>query len=284
MSKFILNAFADEAGKTLDEQINALRENGYNGIEIRTIEEKNVTELTIDEAKEIKKRLDEAGLNVWSIGSPIGKIKIHEDFEQHMELYKHTLELSSVLEARAFRLFSFYMPKNEDVSQYEQKVIEQVGRFLDEAKQYDIMICHENEKGIYGDIAERCLTIHKALPGLGGIFDPANFLQCKQDTLEAWEMLHPYIQYMHIKDSNAEGQVVPAGEGLGNVATLLQKYRAVGGNVLTLEPHLKIFDGMKDLEKNFDEHQIGQCKVYPSSRAAFDAAVQALNGLIKEMQ
>ena len=92
-----------------------------------------------------------------------------------------------------------------------------MGRFVDVAKSYDIKICHENEKGIYGDNATRCLDIHKAIPELGGIFDPANFVQCKQDTLEAWEMLKSYVKYLHIKDANELGKVVPAGEGIGNV-------------------------------------------------------------------
>jgi sugar phosphate isomerase/epimerase len=96
-------------------------------------------------------------------------------------------------------------------------------------------------------------------------------------------MLNPYITYMHIKDAGEDGKVVPAGEGIGNVGAILKKYYAMGGRDLTLEPHLKVFDGMKDLEKDFDAGKIGQRKVYPDARTAFDAAVTALNGLIKEV-
>lgn len=91
MSKFNLHAFADEAGQDLNEQIAALRENGYEGMEIRKIEDKNISKLTLEEAKEIDKRMKDAGLCVRSIGSPIGKIKMDADFEEHMDLYKHTL-------------------------------------------------------------------------------------------------------------------------------------------------------------------------------------------------
>lgn len=173
--------------------------------------------------------------------------------------------------------------KDDEPEQYEGKVIEQMGRFVEVAKPYDIMICHENEKGIYGDIASRCLKIHKAYPELGGIFDPANFVQCGQDTLEAWDMLNPYIKYLHIKDATPDGKVVPAGHGVGNVLTILKKYYEAGGRDLTLEPHLKVFDGMKALEKDFDAKMIGEQNVYPSHRAAFDAAVAALNQLIEEV-
>ena len=284
MNKFNLHAFSDEAGQEIDVQIKALVENGYEGMEIRGVGGVNISKITMDQAKEIKKRVEDAGLCVWSIGSPIGKITLEADFEEHIELYKHTLELSALFGSKAFRLFSFHMPKEEtDFSPYKNEVIDRMGRFVEIAKGYDIKICHENEKGIYGDNAARCLEIYQAVSGLGGIFDPANFVQCKQDTIEAWEMLHPYITYMHIKDANEEGKVVPAGEGIGNVGAILKKYYAQGGRDLTLEPHLKVFDGMKDLEKDFDAGMIGQRKVYPDARTAFDAAVTALNGLIKEV-
>ena len=286
MSKFNLHAFADEAGQDLNEQIAALCENGYEGMEIRKVEGQNVSTLTLEQAKEIDKRMKDAGLCVWSIGSPIGKIGLEEDFEKHMDLYKHTLDLSAVFGAKAFRLFSFHMPKDtDDFSPYKNEVIERMGRLVDVAKTYDIKICHENEKGIYGDTADRCLELMKEFygPNFKAIFDPANFVQCKQDTLEAWDMLHSYVSYLHIKDANELGKVVPAGEGLGNVLPILKMYYEKGGRDLTLEPHLKVFDGLKELEKDFDESVIGGRVIYPTARAAFDAAVNALNILIKEV-
>lgn len=281
MNKFNLHAFADEAGQDLNDQIAALRDNGYEGMEIRKVADKNVSKLTIEEAKEIDKRMKDAGLCVWSIGSPIGKIKMDADFEEHIDLYKHTLELSAIFGAKAFRLFSFRMEESE-TEKYRNEVIDRMGRFVEVAKSYDIKICHENEKGIYGDNAARCLDIYKAVPGLGGIFDPANFVQCKQDTLEAWDMLNPYITYMHIKDANEKGIVVPPGQGLGNVGAILKKYYAQGGRDLTLEPHLKAYGVIKDLEHDFEEGKLKQ-EIYATEREAFDVAVNALNSLIREV-
>ena len=284
MAKFNLHAFADEAGQKLPEQIAALCDNGYEGIELRKVEGKNVSVLSLEEAKEIDKRMKGAGLCVWSIGSQIGKIGLEEDFEKHIELYKHTLDVAAVFEAKAFRLFSFHMPSDtDDFSLYKEEVIERMGRIVDIAKPYGIKICHENEKGIYGDTAAHCLDLYQAVPDLGAIFDPANFVQCGQDTLEAWDMLHSYVHYLHIKDANELGRMVPAGEGCGNIPIILKKYYAMGGRDLTLEPHLFVFDGLKELEKDFDESEIGERETYPTARAAFDAAVVALNKLIKEV-
>lgn len=108
-----------------------------------------------------------------------------------------------------------------------------------------------------------------------GVFDPANYVQCSQETWSAWEELNPYIDYLHIKDALADGSVVPAGKGLGNVKRILDAYRAQGGEDVTVEPHLQVFEGLKDLEQDGNTSHVGGYR-YPSSDAAFDAACNAL--------
>ena len=279
MNNIRIFAFADEASKEVDLQIDAMKRNGLAGLEIRNVDGTNVSDITLEKAAEVKAKMDAAELITWSIGSPIGKIQITDDFTAHLDKFKHTLEIAKVLDAKNIRLFSFYMPKDEDPSPYKNEVIDRLGAFLDTAKGYNINLCHENEKGIYGDIASRCLDIHKALPGLKGIFDPANFVQCGQDTLEAWEMLKDSIHYMHIKDAKADGFVVPAGNGLGNVKAIAGKFIAQGGSCFTMEPHLTVFEGLGALEREGEESQIGEFQ-YPNSDVAFDVACDAFKALI----
>ena len=279
---FIFSAFADESDDRFEGQIDALLRNGYSHLEIRNLNGKNISDLTILEAKEISKRLADNLLKVWSVGSPIGKIDVNGDFESHLDKYKHTLELANVLCADRIRLFSFFMPKDEDPDNYKNLVIERMGKFSEIAKQYEIIPCHENEKGIFGDIASRCAEIHKALPDIKAVFDPANFVQAGQDTLKAFELLEEYVDYIHIKDSLESGEVVPAGTGAGNVPTLIRKYKELGGKVLTLEPHLYEFVGLKNLEREGDESIVGGCS-FETAQEAFDVAVNALKGIVSKL-
>ena len=182
-------AFADEASPIIDEQIKAMKENGVDGLEIRNVDSVNIAEISDSKAKEVRKKLDNACLRVWTIGSPIGKIDIEkDDFTLHTEKFKRTLELADILGAENIRLFSFFTPA-ENRDSYKDEVIERLGTFFEIAKGSGITLCHENEKGIYGDIPERCLEIHKALPEMKAIFDPANYVQCEVDTLKAWNCL-----------------------------------------------------------------------------------------------
>ena len=259
-------AFADEASANIDEQIKAMKENRLDGLEIRNVDSVNIAEISDSKAKEVRKKLDEACLRVWTIGSPIGKIDIEkDDFALHTEKFKRTLELAYILGVENIRLFSFFTPA-ENRDSYKDKVIERLGTFCEIAKGSSITLCHENEKGIYGDIPERCLEIHKALPEMKAIFDPANYVQCGVDTLQAWELLKGYVKYLHIKDALADGSVVPAGKGIGNVKFVLDEFKKIGGNSVTVEPHLTVFDGLKGLEKEGDTSVIGEVYKYATAK------------------
>ncbi len=279
MNELKIYAFADEASKEIDGQIAAMQRNGLSGLEIRGVDGENIADISFDKAREVRRKMDDAGLRVWSMGSPIGKISIDaEDFSAHLDQLKHVLSLADILGAENLRMFSFYVPDGRK-EECRGKVIDRMGQMLEAAEGSGIALCHENEKGIYGDMASRCLDLLSAFPALKGIFDPANFIQCGQDTMEAWSMLKNRILYLHIKDALADGRVVPSGCGIGHVQDILGDFRAMGGSSVTVEPHLSVFDGLKNLEQEGQKTQIDAYS-YPSSDAAFDAACSALRKLL----
>ena len=279
MAKFILSAFADEADALLSGQIEALKEAGIAGVELRGVDGKNVKDLTEDEAREVRAKLDAAGIKVTSMGSPFGKIGVKDDFEPHFKEFEHALELCKILGCDRMRMFSFFYPKGEDAYAYRDIVIERLTRMLDAADKAGITLCHENEKGIYGDVAARCLDLIKHFGGrLKCIFDPANFIQCGEKPIENFEILKDHIFYMHIKDALlANGAVVPSGCGDGSLPEIIKNLSAREGElVLTVEPHLTVFEGLKNLQDEEVKHEYS----YPTRRAAFAAACDAIKGIL----
>lgn len=118
----------------------------------------------------------------------------------------------------------------------------------------EITLFHENEKAIYGDTAKRCLHLFETFPLLRGVFDSENFIQCGEDTFCAWETLKDYVGYMHVKDvRKADGAVIPAGYGDGNLREISKDFIARGGRNFTIEPHLSEFKGLQDLERAGDK-------------------------------
>ena len=287
MAEFILSAFADEGGKTIDEQIKVLKDNNLTHIEPRGINGVNFSDFTEEQAKELKKKLDANGIGVSALGSPFGKIEITDDFAPHFEKFKRNVELACILGTENIRMFSFFMPDNtDDFSPYRDEVMERLEKFCDYSLRSNIWCCHENEKGIYGDTDDRCLDILKTFEGkIKGVFDPANFIQCGVEILPAYEKLAPYIEYMHIKDARfSDGFVVPPGTGDGQLKKLLTRFNEKEGKrFLTLEPHLKVFDGLASLEKEGGTaDQIKEIYTYKTNEEAFAAAANALHSLLKE--
>ena len=86
MAKFILSAFADEYSPDPSEQMAVLKRLGYTHLEPRFIGEKNISTLTEGEARELRSALDAAGIRVYSVGSPLGKIGLSDDFGAHLAL------------------------------------------------------------------------------------------------------------------------------------------------------------------------------------------------------
>lgn len=128
-------AFADEAGITLSSQIAAMQRNRLHGIEIRNVDGTNVSDLTAQQAREIRKQLDEAGLVTWSIGSPIGKIDIEkDDFNAHLAKLQNTLEVAHILGSERIRMFSFFLPAGKNPADYRQCVIDRLGVMLQMAR------------------------------------------------------------------------------------------------------------------------------------------------------
>ena len=281
--KYTLAAFADEASSNLTEQIDALRRNGIGLLEIRGVDGKSIADVDAREAREIAKRLADAGIAVKSIGSPYGKIDIDADFEPHFDKFRRTLEVAGILGASYMRIFSFFMPAGlaaDGYGAYTERVLRRMVRMEIAARSAGIVLCHENEKGIYGDVPERCAEIHRAIPEIRAVFDPANFVQCGVDTVHAWELLGQYVEYLHIKDALPGARVVPAGKGVGNVARILREF---GSGMLTLEPHLSVFKGLEALEKDGGALSVDPYR-YATAGEAFDSAANALKALISETE
>ncbi|WP_330637696.1 TIM barrel protein [Romboutsia hominis] len=250
-----ISGFSDEISSDFDTQLQTVTELGMEYISIRGVNEKNFSEYSIDELKTyIKPKLEEYKVKVSSIGSPIGKVFIddEEGFNKQVDLLEKLCEMASILECKYIRMFSFYMPKGKNPDDYRDEVIKKLNIFTEIAKKHNIILLHENEKDIYGDISSRCLDILKSVnsDNFKAIFDFANFVQCMENTKECYELLKEYIVYYHIKDANKrDNQNVVCGTGEGKIEEILTDAIKNGyKGFVTMEPHLVIFDSLKDLE------------------------------------
>lgn len=282
MGRYILSGFADEIAQDLETQIKSLKSLGMGYIEMRGVDGNNLIYHTDSKVRDIKCRLDDAGIKLSALGSPLGKIGINDPFEKHFEEFKRAVEIAHVMNAKNIRMFSFYVPQGQ-ARDYREQVFDRIGQFVDYAKENDVILLHENEKGIYGEMAAECrdLMDNFACDNFKAIFDFANFVQAGQDTWQAYELLKDFIVYIHVKDALLEnGNVVPAGMGDGKVAEILNDlYKNGFKGFLSLEPHLFNFTGFAGLEKDKKELPF-DAKVL-SGYEAFALAHQSLLSILE---
>ena len=280
MSQLKLSAFADEYDASFDEQLSALKDFGIENIELRHIDEKNISLFEKDEITEVKKKLDLFGIKASAVGSPIGKISLDGDIEAHFDMARRVFESANILETKYVRVFSFYAPKEKSIVDMRDEVFALLERLVVLARKYGVTLCHENEARIYGDIPERCREI---LDGFSGeikcVFDMGNFVLEGVDPYpEAYELLKKDIAYFHIKDALKEGAIVPAGRGDAKIKEILDAHRAYSGEdfFVSLEPHLQSFSGLNALVgRSFtNPYQ------YPDKKIAFADAVAKFKEII----
>lgn len=277
-----ISGFSDEIDKCVVTQFEALNRLGIKYFEPRGVDGTNISKLTDEQVAELKAKMDKYGIKASSIGSPIGKVNIEDDFAPHFEEFKRVVAIAKALDTRYIRMFSFYKKEGEWTEEKRAEVFKRLEMMIAYAKENDVVLLHENEKDIYGDVADRYADLMENLycDNFKGVFDPANFVQSGEDTKYAYEKLNKYIEYMHIKDSRADGKVVPSGMGEGNVEYVLKSLFDNGYNgYLSLEPHLGSFEGLADLELD-DEMEKLPKGGEGTFTLAYNALVNILNNII----
>jgi sugar phosphate isomerase/epimerase len=238
-----LSGFIDEISDDFSLQCKVAAGLGLRYVEVRSAWGINILDLDSGQLDAVRETLAANDLKVSSIGSPIGKIKIDDEFPPHLERMQHAVEVAKTLEAPYIRLFSFFIPEGTDPDSRRDEVLTRMSALADAAVDSDVILVHENEKDIYGDIPRRCLDIVTSVssPKLQLAWDPANFVQVGvRPYTEGYAMLRPHLAYVQIKDALlADASVVVAGAGDGEVRETVRALRADGfDGFFSLEPHL----------------------------------------------
>ncbi len=282
MNQFFMSGFSDEIHEDLEIQLKSLQKLEIPYIEIRGVNGKSITFYKLEEVSSFYEQIKAHRIHVSALASPIGKIFITEPFDEHLELFKHTVDIAKLIKTQYIRMFSFYIP-NHLYSDYKEEVVRRLKIFTKIAEENNIILLHENEKDIYGDSPKRCLELIQTInsPNFKITFDFANFIQCGYNPLDAYSLLKDEIIYFHMKDARfSDKQVVPVGLGDGDIKPILKKAIQNGyQGFLSLEPHLWEFVGQNELELNKKSNVILENKFYQ-----FSNAYQALQKILNQLE
>ncbi len=251
MAKFIISGFYDEVTGNLNEQIKLAKSLGEKYICPRTVNGKNIADYTAEEFREkILPVLEKEDIHFSSIGSPIGKVGIDDEdgFQKQKKKLAELVKICQMTGTKYIRIFSFFYGKKDPESIFD-KVVERMKEFVEIVKGSGVKLLHENEKAIYGDVADRVLKLYKAIDDPENFvlcYDASNYIQCDCDPTVAFDMLKDYVVYYHIKDCSEYKVEVPVGTGKGNYPYILSELVKRGyEGFMTLEPHTLKYSLMK---------------------------------------
>ncbi|MGO4435230.1 sugar phosphate isomerase/epimerase family protein [Paenarthrobacter sp. RAF9] len=263
-----LSGFGDEVDPDPTIQAAVLLALGASHIEVRGAWGTNVSELAPADVERLKAILDEKGLKVSAVASPIGKVDVTLPVEHEVARLRQIISVAQALETKYIRIFSFYRAEGQSQEDIRDAVMERMSALAEVAATAGVVLLHENEKGIFGDTPDRVLDIMETVnsPALRVAWDNANFVQVGvKPYTEGYAMLRPYLEYLQVKDAiAATGEVVPSGEGDGELDATIAALAADGyAGFASLEPHLA------------SAHELGGY----SGPVAFGVAARAFAGL-----
>ena len=244
-----LSGFGDEIDPDPNVQIAVLQALGANHIEVRSAWNRNIVDLTTSELDELSQVCADRGISVSAIASPIGKVDITSDDGAELDRLKRAITAAHRLAAPYIRIFSFYRAPTVAVAAIRDDVLRRLAAFAKLAEANDVVLVHENEKDIYGDVPARVADIIESVgsDALQVAWDNANFVQVGvRPFTDGYRLLRPYLKYLQVKDAlMTTGEVVAAGDGDGELRETVNALRDDGySGFASLEPHLAIQHGL----------------------------------------
>ena len=241
-SPWTLSGFGDEIDPEPVVQLGVLLALGARHIEVRSAWGTNIVDLSADRLAALGALIAERGMAVSAVASPVGKVDYRTDDSDRLA---RAIDAAHRLGTPYVRIFSFYRPAGAAASDIRDDVLRQLAGFARIAEREQVILLHENEKGIYGDTPQRVLDLIESVgsPALRVAWDNANFVQVGvRPFTDGYAGLRPHLEYLQVKDAlAASGTVVAAGEGDGELRETLTALRDDGyRGFASLEPHLAL--------------------------------------------
>lgn len=267
-----LSGFGDEIDADPAIQVAVLQALGASAIEVRSAWGVNVVDLDGEQLASLRRILREREQSVSAIASPIGKVDVALPVEHEVRRLERVIAVAQALGTDNIRVFSFYRQESQNPGDIRDAVLARMRALADVAEREGVTLLHENEKNIYGDVPSRVLDLVESVgsPRFRLAWDNANFVQCGvAPYTDGWATLASYVDYLQVKDAvAASGEVVPAGEGDGELPQTLTALRDTGyRGYASLEPHLA------------DYHNLGGF----SGPLAFGRAARAFRDLTRQI-
>ncbi len=267
-----LTGIGDEGGSSIVEQISNHKALGWDSIELRSVNGKNICEMDDASFDEVYASIEKAGMHTVCLGSSIANWArpINTPFPRDLEDLHRAIPRMRRLGTSFIRIMS-YPNDGRDGTLWKEEVFRRMRELVTLAEGEGIVLVLENCDGWASESPQRLAEFLSYFDSesLRVVFDPGNPIghgASKEDTWAFYKAALPYIVHFHIKDCKRlpDGSIlhVMPGEGDCDVALIMRDIVSRGySGMFSIEPHLAVSShggnisfGGGELRKNYLEY------------------------------
>lgn len=181
---------------------------GLNGLEIRSVNERNPFQMSGEDVRLIKRVCDDHGLAICAVGSPLFKCDLDSDaeYEQHLAGLSRCIEAAQLWGTDLIRGFTFW--RTDDPAASFSKIASRYERAIRIAEQGGVTIVIESEPSVCTGNMRMLYDFLRLLnaPCVAALLDAGNEVAdpgSPPPYPDGYELLKPYIRHVHLKDSKA---------------------------------------------------------------------------------
>ncbi len=251
-----LSVITDEIAPNLQQALEVVREFPIDQVELRTIDGVNISEADWGSLEHTRALLQENGLGVCSIASPVFKTDLFGTRQQgamhsaterppsaHLDILKHCIEVAHFFSAPLVRIFAFWRA-GELTPERKAQILTWLESAVRIAEQEQVVLGLENEHACQVGTGKELAEVLSAFnsPYLRGVWDPGNAFQLGEPAQDGYSHCQPYVVHIHVKDcvrlSDGSYKAVIVGEGeIGYSRHFAQIAQSGYKGYLSLETH-----------------------------------------------
>ena len=248
---FTLGVISDEISQDLEIVIETAKDYDLDSVEIRSVWDVRVQNLTDEHLKKLKKELDDAGLKVSSVASPFLKCDIdnEEEYQEHISIFRRCIEIGRQLETDIVRGFTFWRKEGlRGLPKYWSRLVEKFSLPTEIAEREGVTLAVENEQSCFIGTGTDLARFLKEIDSknVKAIWDPGNayYDEAREQAYPVgYEAVKPWIVHMHLKDvvidkETGKPRCVPIGTGEVDIQGQLKALKEDGyTGCVSLETH-----------------------------------------------
>lgn len=278
----------DEVTQNFDEAIRFAKENGLDGLELRTVDNTPIDSISPETLHKWKAQLDAVNLCVCGIASSFYKCAPEESaLDTELDKLKRLCTAAEILGCEYIRGFAFFAPESGPLS--PEMLAPYFERPVQLMEQYGKTLLLEADPSVNTSNHATLAKLIEAIdsPRVRAIYDPGNDLY---DPLgetpypDGYDAIQPYFVHVHIKDAvraEPESYCVKVGTGEVDYAALLSRLVNDGySGWLSMETHYRLAAKLTE-----DQMRLPGGSLFSEGGAAATAeSVTALKKLLAEVK